>query len=69
MALDPQTCPPGAPLPLQVNLDEVGSKRQEVLSTGRYSLIDVACRGCSAVLVSARLWIWTSAAPVAAVVC
>lgn len=30
-----------------VNVHACGSKREEVLSTGRYTLVDVACRGCS----------------------
>lgn len=38
----------------QVNLDDVGSKRDELLSTGIYSLVNVACRGCSTVLVRGK---------------
>ena len=33
-----------------VNLDPAGAPREEVLSTGRYTLQDVACRACSAQL-------------------
>jgi hypothetical protein len=34
-----------------VNLEEIdGSRREEALSSGRYELVDVACRACSAAL-------------------
>lgn len=35
-----------------VNVEVCGGKRDECLSTGRYTLIDVRCRGCCTVLVS-----------------
>ena len=30
-----------------VNVDQCGEERKERLSTGRYTLVDITCRGCS----------------------